>query len=404
MRILIVDDNAERMGQLVPFVVGCGIDRGCIDVESSGIGARDQLSRYLYDLVIIDVMLPFRAEEQPSHTSAVALLTEISETNNLRKPRYILGLTAFDEIEQRISPEFSQRAWLLLRTSDLNQDWLMTVGNAVRYIREQTEAAGNIEYENDLAVITALRSEMSAVHKLPWNWRAEEPLDDSQFVAKGFFWSGDKQRSVISAVASGMGMVATAVLAAKLITHFRPRVIAMPGICAGLRERTGIGDVICADMSWNYQSGKHTQAGSAVPGFEIDPHFIQVDPSLAAKWDQLSLDQSLLTKIWQDWPIRPSAPPRALRGPVASGSAVLADAALTAQIRLQQRKLLGVEMELYGLYLAARQAGRPRPLVIGMKAVCDFADVDKHDGEQPYAAYVSASAMGAFFERYMAGL
>jgi nucleoside phosphorylase len=71
------------------------------------------------------------------------------------------------------------------------------------------------------------------------------------------------------------------------------------------------------------------------------------------------------------------------------------------EIKLQHRSLLGIEMEAYGLFAAAASAEFPRPTPIAIKSVCDFADEDKSDEFQAYAAYTSARALGGFFERYM---
>ena len=58
-------------------------------------------------------------------------------------------------------------------------------------------------------------------------------------------------------------------------------------------------------------------------------------------------------------------------------------------------------MECYGLFAAAFRAPIPRPTPIAFKSVCDFADPDKNDGDQAYAAYTSANALRVFFETYL---
>jgi len=80
----------------------------------------------------------------------------------------------------------------------------------------------------------------------------------------------------------------------------------------------------------------------------------------------------------------------------------LADARLLDEIKKQHRNLLGVEMELYGMYVAARDCSPPNPIAFGIKSVCDFADSKKTDDFQAYSAYVSTRAMAAFCERYAA--
>ncbi|TFE36881.1 hypothetical protein E2553_45445 [Paraburkholderia dipogonis] len=88
-------------------------------------------------------------------------------------------------------------------------------------------------------------------------------------------------------------------------------------------------------------------------------------------------------------------------GPVASGSAVLANEAIVKEILKHERTLLGIEMEIYGVYAAAAYASFPRPTAFAMKAVCDFGTKVKDDKYQTYAAYTSAQLVREFLERYL---
>lgn len=405
MKILVIDDNRARAGALVDHLVSAnGCTRTDIDVVQDGSSARDSLERHSYDLMVLDVMLPFRFDDNPSELTALALLTEISETNNLNKPTHIIGLTAYEAAEKSVATEFLSRSWVLVRENPLNDDWMHTIANAVKYIRENDTPDLPHEHLVDVVIVTALQIEMEAIRKLPWNWTPEEALDDSQFFSRGSFDSKGKLRSAIAAVATRMGMVSASVLTSKLIQRFRPRLVVMPGICAGLRDKVKLGDVICSDMAWDYQSGKHVSTKNALNGFLMDPHFIPVETFVSSRIDQLARDDQHSIRVWNGWNPRRDSPPSLVRGPVASGSAVLADRNVTESIRLQQRKLLGVEMELYGVFFAVEQAPRPKPMAVGLKAVCDFADDEKNDEAQPYASYTSAAYLKEFCERYVADL
>ena len=399
MRILIVDDSNARVSRIIEFL---SLPEASVVVCSNTQDARDKMCEEQFDLLLLDILIPRRSWENADAEHSMEMLTEIVETSNLIKPKHIVGMTAYSEAADLVSQKFTDRTWTILRADELSNDWLDQLRNCVSYIDQENEQAVPRRHLVDLLVLTALRDpEMSAVHRLPWNWRAEEPLDDVSFFRRGSFRSGAIEFSVISAVAPRMGMVPMALLAAKMFSRFQPRVAVMPGICAGVRNRAQLGDVIFADLSWDYQSGKHFVDEQRVSGFQSDPYPVLADQSLAGKVEQLSLDMSVWTSIWQAWPDRPPNPPRLITGPVGSGAAVLADSKVTEKIVEQQRKVRGIEMEIYAMYLAAEYLPKPRPIVVGMKAVCDFADETKADGHQNYAAYVSASAMQAFFERNM---
>lgn len=404
MKLLIVDDNDVRLPKIIDYLTATmGVPREDIHTETTGQGARDALMLRTYDLLVLDVLLKLRPESEPDIETSIGLMTEIVETTELRKPRHLIGITAYADAESEARKVFQRRAWTILRSSDMNAEWLEPLGQSVRYIREQREERERLAFDVDVVLVTALQLEMDAVHT-GWQWDPAEPLDDTSFIRRGRFSSGGRTCTVISAVAPRMGMVSACHLTSKLIERFRPRIVAMPGICAGVRGKAQLGDVIFASMAWDYQSGKHVMDSASVPGFLIDPHFIQVEPAIASKWTILSADDNLRVSAWQGWKPRYPQPPTLLQGPVASGSAVLANASITDQIVRQQRKCIGVEMEAYGVFFAVEMAPHPKPMACVMKSVCDFADEKKGDGHQEYAAFTSAYFLRAYFERYMRDL
>jgi hypothetical protein len=92
-------------------------------------------------------------------------------------------------------------------------------------------------------------------------------------------------------------------------------------------------------------------------------------------------------------------------GPVASGSGVLAEGKVIEEIRqFQNRDLIGLEMEIYGVYAAAQQASSPQPRCLAIKGVCDFADPKKHDGAQRFAAFASAQVLKRYIEKFASDL
>jgi nucleoside phosphorylase/CheY-like chemotaxis protein len=403
LRILLVDDNNARIGRLLEGMTKRAVaTRDEFVVCTSADEARDRLVQSTFDLLLLDIVLPRRAGDDPIEASSVELLTELVETESLKKPRHVVGITAFSDAMESVSRVFFDYTWTLIHADEMSDEWLDRIERCIVYIRGELNQPAQRQYDVDLLVLTALREpEMEAVHRLPWNWQAETPLDDTTFYRRGEFESDGRRCSVVTAVSPRMGMVPAALLATKMFEAFRPRICVMPGICAGVKGRAAIGDVLFSDLSWDYQSGKHYVDDKNVPGFLVEPYPVNVDPGMTASFEQLGLDEAFWNSTWRQWVSRPPNPPRLLVGPVASGSAVLADSAVTKKIVEQQRKVRGVEMELYGVYLAAQYFPNPRPIVVGIKSVCDFADESKNDDFQKYASYVSAATLQAFFDRNM---
>jgi nucleoside phosphorylase len=172
----------------------------------------------------------------------------------------------------------------------------------------------------------------------------------------------------------------------------------MCGICAGVKGKVQIGDVLFADPSWDFQSGKRVSGDAS---FSISPHQLDTHALIRSHVEQLRADQGALAKIAAEYDGKAPNLTRIVIGPVASGSAVLADGTVIEEIKnSQHRELIGVEMEIYGLYAAAASSSMPQPLAFAMKGVCDYGDSNKDDLNQHYAAYASANVLRLLVEKF----
>jgi nucleoside phosphorylase len=89
--------------------------------------------------------------------------------------------------------------------------------------------------------------------------------------------------------------------------------------------------------------------------------------------------------------------PRMVIGLLASGAAVVQSPQIIDEILKSSRKVIGLEMEAYGIFQAAHLARPPRPRVLVAKSVADFADNRKDDRWQEYASATSARFIYEFF-------
>lgn len=402
MKILIADDQSRRYEGLVNALADIGIDRNDIDIVTSANDARGRLEEIHYDLLVLDILLPLWSEEEPDVQHSLDLLVELHDETELNKPRHIIGLTSDKEIAGRATVSFEERTWTIVAYSQSNDEWMNRVLNCVRYV--QVEGRGNSAVEStsrvDLAIICALeKPELEEVLNLPWHWSSARPLDDIIFVHDGFFEVDGRKFSVCATSAPRMGMVSTALRSAAIISLLRPHLMVMCGICAGVKGKVNIGDVILADPAWDFQSGKRVRDKDNAH-FSIAPHQLYPPVSLRTHVEQIRKETEALQNIACRYPDAPTDVVRVVIGPLASGSAVLADGEVLNEIKAQHRELVGVEMEVYGMYAAASVSSRPQPLPFALKAVCDFADPDKNDKHQRYAAYTSANVLRLLMEKF----
>jgi nucleoside phosphorylase len=397
-KVLVVEDRSEKVAKILEVLESSGLAaRNDIDVAQSGFDARRFLRSTRYELMILDVVLPNRPEDAPKQDGGIELLRELMTREHLLRPRYVLGLTAYPEAFQTAAGEFAANTWAIVQYTDNDDSWHDPIRQLARHIRQTVEQSDSQapQYTSDLCVVTALDIELRALRAVPWPWSALRVAGDAtDFVEAIVPVSGIARRArVIAACAPRMGMVSAAVLAANMIRTFTPRIVAMVGICAGMREEVSLGDVVVADPSWDYQSGKYNGTS-----FEAAPNQLPLNSAVRRRVKAAATEETLIgiRSKWQGSP-----PPTTIRlhaGPFASGSSVLANKERLAALKLQHRKLVAIDMEAYGIYSAAADAPTPTPHALVIKGVSDFGDEEKTDSVRDYAAYVSAAVLRSFVE------
>src|SRR5690554_2087091 len=174
-----------------------------------------------------------------------------------------------------------------------------------------------------------------------------------------------------------MGMQATASVASMIIAKFKVKYLFMNGICAGIKERgLEYGDIVVAENLTDYGSGKMTSNTQGELVLKPEPHQFPTDQNLIAKINNFIRSNKELLSIQSSYKgTQGKTVLKAMVGPVASGSYVIASNSLVKTITESNRKLLAIDMEGYGLYLACHYFNQTKPLFI--KSVCDFGDEAK---------------------------
>lgn len=250
-----------------------------------------------------------------------------------------------------------------------------------------------MDYLYDVAIITAVDIEEESVKRLYDSWKEIELPEDSQIYYETSFLKDGINRHLITAKQNEMGMTAASHLASKIINEFRPRYIIMTGIAAGIGAEQIYGDVIVPDVIWNYASGKFVSAESA----EITFGDIGFLPRPVA----LKLDDEILS-ILKELKNNPDNEFYLHIGPMACGNSVVANRdVVNKQIHSLFPKTVGLDMESYSVFYAAYNSTDPKPKAIVIKSICDFADAEKSDKYQKFAAYTSSQFAKFLYENYL---
>ncbi|MBT1700284.1 hypothetical protein KK083_25580 [Fulvivirgaceae bacterium PWU4] len=254
--------------------------------------------------------------------------------------------------------------------------------------------ADSKEFETDIGIICALEfPELAAVintfSETEWK-ELPNPQYTHVYRESSIKTKEGVSLRVIATTSTSMGLTAAAIATTQLIMQFKPRIVVMIGIAAGTRSGgKEFGDILTADPSIDYNSGKVVDE-DGIRGFQPDPYPIGLNPRLRSVLARYRGNHSIFDKIRSRWNGTP--PPKSNHlhvGPLGAADQVIDDATRIIEIQKNWRKLIGVEMETYGVYRAVHEAPEPKPRVVSFKSVCDFA-AEKTDSWQEYAAFTAA--------------
>jgi nucleoside phosphorylase len=406
IKVLLVEDDPGKLSEYLKLLADSGVASSQTEVAQNGLDARDKLRTTRYNLMILDLALPMRSGENPASSAGVDLLDELADRPGYYRPSHIVGVTAYEELSNSFEEAFADRMLILLHYDPGSERWrsqLMTLLHDLQRVEKAQAPAG---YGKDVCIVTALRDpELLAIRDLPYGFGQARLLDNITYFHEGVLETAGEAYSIVASAAPSMGLVPAALHASKLVNEFRPRLLIMTGICAGVSGKVNPGDIILANPAWEWQSGKRVVVDGEVR-FQSDPRQLDVDRSITARFEQMMDDPSVWAGIMGGWRgTKPATPLKGVIGPLASGSVVAADGTTIRDIQqTQHRKLVGLEMEIYGVYAAAREFPANSPLTFALKAVSDLADAEKTDDYQSYAAYTSANATHHFLLRYIAEL
>jgi nucleoside phosphorylase len=406
VKILIVENEQEKKRLITETILEVpSLQLSQLAFCEDTLSAKRALSRERFHLVILDINLPRRPDQRTESGAGIDVLSYIKNNARANAPLYVVGMTAYEDGFSLASAEFASPLWKLTKFSYTDLSWKEPLKQAVSYLLELDKPPyvnDGRSFHVDLGIFVALEDEeLRSILDLDGAWtRIDVPHDHSRYMG-GTFREGNRALSVVAVAAPKMGMPAAAATASKLISTFRPRYLAVAGICAGVRGKTDIGDILIGDPIFDWGSGKWIREKEGEKKGELRfrpaPYPWRLDESLRSSVKEFAEDPNNLNDIYSSFGgERPGNKPRVIVEAMASGGSVLQATVLMEEVRDQHKNLIGIEMESYAVFTAAEYAADPRPQCISIKSVCDFGDEDKEDKYHKYAAHTSAQFLRKF--------
>lgn len=405
VNILIVDDEQIKRQEIYRVLSPYISDEVSVDVAGNINAAKRKLREKNYDVMILDIHLPQTECSDTLADGGIKLLKEIkaSRTMSFFYPRYVISVSGYKDstetfsnsegaIHTAINYDPSCNAW--------EQELAVRIEAAIAIVSNTTIRRA---YDYDIAVICALKEEIDVIAEGLQGVKEINVEYDDDIYHTGYFEKDGQKIRVVFSNASQMGMVAAATLATKMINNFIPKYIVMTGITGGTKpEKMNYGDIIVASKSWDYRAGKDVKKEEEhLHMNSIDQK--SIDATLLGYCRRLQNDTSTLREIEDGYKggNKPETRLKLLIGPVASGASVVTDPEIVEDIiNNQDRDVLGIEMEIYGMYYAAYCGLNPKPKFIALKSVSDFANQGKNDDYHDYASYTSAKAFEVLAKEY----
>lgn len=400
INILIVEDNNIRVKKIYDYLFENQTkETRKIDIVSDIKSSKLYLREKKYDLLILDIQIPNTIGELPLINGGFELIKIISGRKKIYNfPNCIFGISSDKTIVKKNEDLEYDNYIQLVFCDNSTDDWLNKIISTIDLL-EQSKVKKEVQrYDYDLALICALHeTELETVRKLSEVWNKKEIDYDNANYYEFKFKNQEKDLKMIATSLPRMGLSAASMLTTKVIYNFKPKYVVMLGVTAGISGKVNLGDILVANPSWDYGSGK-----ICGDGFKLDLDFIKIAEELESMFQDIKLDENVFESIRSEWDGRCANEKLSLHiGPVASGAAVISDEATINRIKEQQRKIIGIEMETYGVYNASHYSINPKPLFFSLKSVSDFADNTKSDDYRDYAAFTCSKMLLKLINNYL---
>ena len=338
MNILILEDDEVKRKEIC-----CQIELACPRARLSCVynfsSFLKRIEREDFDLIIVDLVVPqFKDMTSPSDmTVQIIDATRDHYCRNFRTP--VVAITSYDVAAEENFRGLNGKDINVITFGAESGDWK----DALR--RKVLASIPPIQY--DLVVVCALEKEAEG-----FNY-----ADCTVGSSTNLFGLDCKELNIggklgVIVTAPRMGLVSAAVTATRAIETFRPKLLCMSGICAGVEGKSEIYDVIVSEACHQHDFGKW-----GALGFESEVYSVQLLHDVSLRIKQVLGGDGFKEEILKGLvPNRSEIPDGKdvfdfgfCIAPTSSGSAVIAQRNMAEMIRVQQRKMAAFEMESFAI-------------------------------------------------------
>lgn len=406
INVLIVDDNAQKTEQVKNAIIaGYNIPSDMIDTATCQCGGREKMTEKAYDVVILDLVLPFGEGEDPEPDGGIKFLRLLEQNFNTKLPLQVVGLTEYEDEYINRRDAFNNFLFQLVLRKQGDNSWRDDVLRVIGFVsRAKQSMLDTIMARNayDIIIICALREEFKALQDAFGNdmWTRIKVGGDEHIAYEISIESAYmKTYRVLAYCVDKPGVVATAVMASYLIKCCNPKCVFMTGITGGVRSNNiKRGDVIIAESIQDYAVGKVAEYNEEIQLLR-EIHQIQTNPKLLSQISDYIAEEENLSKmnvkIAKNHLRKNNEYYGAYIKPTVCGPFVMASEEIAKQFKDSNRKVSAIDMEGFGLMMVYHMMNVP---VLWIKGISDMADSKKDDDYHATAAFASAALLQGFIK------
>ncbi|MGY4157887.1 nucleoside phosphorylase [Bradyrhizobium sp. USDA 4461] len=380
------------------------------------------LTEQFFDFVILDLLIP-GAGQAPSKAFSRALIGQLN-SGRLVLPTIVVGLTEFAEVASDERTFYDANLFALELFSWTDDTWADRLSNRVTYLVNSKRSAHNFQaYNYDLdvfALVARHQSEFLPVKEVLFGNSASKGISMPNWNVETAFGEIDlgSGRTLSGCVAcvGEMGIGPTSAATAQAISLFRPRLVAMLGMCCGFNSAASaypqklgnvvvVREVTCWEEGKFLDSDESSEFRSRAKTRNVSDRLrrpVELAIEQGREGMERALSQLRKKRRFQDI-VQKYSPlldqdPQVRFGAVVTGSSFVASEEKVAEIIELHPTAMGLDMEVFGLYTAPDFVIGSKPLCLAAKGVADFGDGQ----DKPELQAIASASAAIVFKKILA--
>lgn len=417
IKILILDDSSPKIETIKKVLFeGCGLSDENVDVSVSVASGRNAVTNDYYDLVLLDLVLPMFDGEEAIENGGLNFIREISAAGEtVKMPTQIIGLTEKEDAYEKEKEEFKNLLFNVIVCRQKDSTWIQQLKQTVIFaIRSKSAILKSLQQRNkfDIAVVCALSEEFKQLIAAfggedKWNNLSIEEDVPFRFKSTLVTTASGAEVKMVAAMAGRAGVIATSVLTTLMYTLFHVKTVFMTGFSAGFPSKNlQLGDILVASAIEDYASGKLKDIDGSVKLLK-EIHQIEAPSNLTLAMQELidneQTQANLMSKIKKSNLLAQDRDNYQISmAATCCGPYVVTSEEVVKELTASDRKLEGLDMEGFGLYLTSKLlSSQNLKGAMWIKGVGDFANPNKADVYHKTCSFGSAALLYQFIKEKM---